>query len=95
MRGNAVILTPDVEGLQGRNELFTGALEAVLAVVVAAANAGTDPPADGALGGDVLGAVAAAVVTTAAGLTVDTTAGATLDPAAGAGGSDTGAGGPI
>lgn len=90
MRGNAVILTPVLEGVQGRNELFTGAAEAVFAVVVAAAT-GFD---DSALGGDALGAVAVAAVVTA-GLTVDTTAGATLEPAAGAGGSDTGAGGPI
>lgn len=94
MRGKAVILTPVLEGVQGRNELSAGGVELVFAAAVSAADAGAlaiegEPVADDG----VLGAVAAAIV--AAVPEVDATAGVAADPASDVGGNDTGAGGPI
>ena len=86
--------------------MFAGAVAAVFAVVVDAADMGVvavaavsvEPPAEGVLGWIAPGWVAAAVVVTAAaaeGPAVDATAGVAADPAPALGGIDTGAGGPI
>ena len=107
MRGKAVILTPWVEEVQGCNELFAGAVEAVFAVVAGAADMGVvavaaasvEPAGDNVLGWVAPGWIAAAVVVVAAataeGPAVDATAGVAADPAPALGGIDTGAGGPI
>ena len=106
MRGKAVILTPWVEEVQGCNEVFAGAVAAVFAVVVGAADMdgvaavatmSVEPAGDGVPVWAVLGWVAAAVVAAAAaeGPAVDATAGVAADPKPAAGGIDTGAGGPI
>ena len=105
MRGKAVILTPWADAVQGCNELFAGAVAAVFAVVVGAADmdvvaaASVKPPGDDVPGWVVaLGWIAAAgvaVVAAAAGPAVDATAGVAADPAPAVGGIDTGAGGPI
>ena len=56
MRGKAVILTPWAEEVQGCNELFAGAVEAVFAVVVGAADMGVVAAASvGPVGDDELG----------------------------------------